>query len=90
MSGSVSGRVFPLCHLRLQVLKQIEERLQANRKAAAEAGRGERMANDSRCLVFFSVHQVLAILLVLLRVVYAGSLQVILFHIHSASAASEA
>ena len=41
MSGSVSGgRVFPLCHLRLEALRQIEERLQANRKAAAEAGRG--------------------------------------------------
>ena len=41
MSGSVSGGgVFPLCHFRLQVLKQIKERLQANRKAAAEAGRG--------------------------------------------------
>ena len=35
----VSG-VGKLCRLRLQVLKQVEERLQANRKAAAEAGRG--------------------------------------------------
>ena len=34
----------------------------------------------------FSVHHVLAILLLLLRVVHAGSLQVILFHIHSSSA----
>ena len=40
--------VVPLCHLRLEALKQIEECLEANRKASAEAGRGQRMANDSR------------------------------------------
>ena len=61
VSGSVSGGVFPLCHLCLEALRQLEERIQANRKAFLAAHKEWPMTQDVQQKVF-SVHHVLAIL----------------------------